>query len=166
MYLKCKTCILFVNLKHPGIRTHLILVKFTWYQCVLVYVNEDKLLFLILLQDKWNYATPSKKLHLTSICTMMLSQEIKDIPHNKSFKMFFLFYMLVVRSIRTLFIRNDYVNLSTYLGSSLSFWMYQKEHSYTNIQRKQSWTFDPHFSWRKPTVYRIIQKFNVIWPNQ
>ena len=43
----------------------------------------------------------------------MLSQEITEMPHNESFKMFF-FYILVVRSNVGLFIRNDYVNLSTY----------------------------------------------------
>ena len=92
MYLKSKYCILVVNLKRPGIPTHLILMKLTWYACVPIFVNKDKLLFLILLQNKWNYVTFRKKFQFTSLYIMMSSQEITEMSHNESFKMFFYLY--------------------------------------------------------------------------
>ena len=92
MNLKCKSCILVVNLKRPGIPTHLILMKLTWYACVLIYVNEDNLLFLILLQDKWHYVIFRKKFHFTSLYIMMSSQEITEMSHNESFRLFFLYF--------------------------------------------------------------------------
>ena len=45
---KCKSCIICVNLKHPDIPIHLILIKLTEYTWVLIYNDKDKRLFLIL----------------------------------------------------------------------------------------------------------------------
>ena len=103
MYLKCKSGILVVNLKCPGIPTHLILIKLTWSACVLIYVNEDKLLFFISLQNNWNYIIIHKSFTLL-ICIMRLSQEITEIYHNETIEMF---VFLVVRSYINLFINND-----------------------------------------------------------
>ena len=35
--------------------------------------------------------------------------------------------------------------------------MYQREHSHTNTQLRESGTFDPHCYWRKPMIYRTIK---------
>lgn len=40
--------------------------------------------------------------------------------------------------------------------------MYQKVDSHTNTQRRQSATFNLHCYWRKPMIYRAIQKRAVL----